>query len=128
MGDSTGGNDDYEYVIPYPSYFLACSFSGKSHEKIDVADDDIGIVGNLQHKILPIFTDFPGVEEFAAAMQLKNPLFGRLESKDEMLKFLKRAMERKQYDNIAIDPRTKPGGGPARAFSLSQFINSLEMD
>ena len=41
MSGFYGGNE-YEYVIPYPSYFLGCSFSGKSHEKVDLSDEDIG--------------------------------------------------------------------------------------
>jgi hypothetical protein len=85
-------------------------------------DPDIGIVGNKQSKIIPIFTDMAGAQEFAEKLELKDPLFGRLDSREELIQFLKDATEL-GYEEVALDPRAK---APARWWPIAQLLRELE--
>ncbi len=110
------------YVILFPSYFLAGSFSGKPQTPVDLRDPDIWIVGSKQDKIIPVFTDKAGAEEFAETLELKHPVLGILESRERLIEFLTMATEN-GYEQVALDPRAKTA---VRWWTIAELFRELE--
>jgi hypothetical protein len=112
------------FLFTFPCWVLGRSFDGTYPKSVALSDPNIGIVGSPSTKTVAVFTDKAGVEEFAEAIQIGNPIFIGLDSVQELVKFLNKV--KSKYERVALDPRAKPRVlGPVRAWDIGELIRSL---
>jgi hypothetical protein len=117
-----------ELLLLFSSYFLACSSSGRQLTHVNLRDPDILLLGDKQTKTIPIFTDKAGVEEFVEKLKLKHPIFGKLQSREELIEFLKdlKRSERFGYERVTLDPRAEITGSQMRTYTIDKLLRALE--